>query len=74
MDAGGFVAKIEWEGGIESAIEYGLTPADADDPNISDSWALIVDQYEGRAASGKLLSDLYADLLAYVQREMSELG
>ena len=60
-----FLAKIEWEGGIEAAIEYGLNPTDAADPEVARQWQAIVDQYEGKQMTGRSLRELASDLQAY---------
>lgn len=33
-----FVAKIDWEGGSDAAIEYGLSPEDCADPRTAAWW------------------------------------
>jgi hypothetical protein len=32
------VQKIDWEGGITDAIDYGLRPEDIDDPKVALLW------------------------------------
>ena len=42
-----FVSKIDWEGGIYGALEYGLTPSGYDLPqNVVDAWWEIREVYE----------------------------
>jgi hypothetical protein len=60
-----FLAEIEWEGGVEAAIEYGLAPTDAADPEVTRRWQAIVDQYEGQQVTGRSLHELVSDLHAY---------
>ena len=37
--------KIEWEGGLMNAIEYGISSSDIDDPKIAKLWGEIVETY-----------------------------
>ncbi len=41
-----FIAKIEWEGGVEAAIEYGLEAKDCDHPEVADAWQSVLDNYD----------------------------
>lgn len=38
-----FFAKVEWEGGIDSSLEYGLRSGDMDDsdPKLKEAWATL---------------------------------
>ena len=63
-----FLDKILWEGGPEDAVEYGLLPAQADDHEVGLRWSRIVDQYEGRIATGRSLDELTRDLFSYAGR------
>lgn len=41
MDEAEFVAKIEWEGGIIDALDYGLKPDDCEPGPMRDAWAAL---------------------------------
>ena len=32
-------SKVEWEGGVEGALDYGVTSDDIEDPQLSALWA-----------------------------------
>lgn len=38
-----FLGKVEWEGGIDEALDYGLRASDLDgsDPELSEAWATL---------------------------------
>jgi hypothetical protein len=38
MSESAFAGKVEWEGGVTSALDYGLKPADAPEGPIRDAW------------------------------------
>lgn len=38
MTAANFNGKIEWEGGIIEALDYGLKPTDAPEGPLRDAW------------------------------------
>ena len=51
MSAKDFAAKVEWEGGILEALDYGLKHTDlaADDPDAADlraGWKTLEEMYE----------------------------
>jgi hypothetical protein len=60
-----FMDKIAWEGGPESAIEYGLTSSDADDPKLGELWQAIANQHAGGGSAGRSLEGLTDELRAY---------
>ena len=41
MTESAFAGKVEWEGGILEALDYGLKPADAPKGPIRDAWARL---------------------------------
>lgn len=41
-----FLAKIEWEGGIVDALEYGLTEDDLPDCELRDLWTEVRARYQ----------------------------
>lgn len=64
--------KIAWEGGSESAVEYGLTAADADDPKLGALWEAIANQYGGGRSDGRSLEELTDELRAYAALTAAE--
>jgi len=45
-DVEDFVGKIDWEGGIPSALEYGLRSEDYDLPeDVAEKWDELVDYF-----------------------------
>ena len=61
-----FIDKIAWEGGPLSAVEYGLSASDADDPRLGELWQAIADHsVRGRDAGGSL-DELTEELYRYV--------
>lgn len=45
MTAQDFAGKVEWEGGILEAVDYGLKPEDAPEGPLRELWAQLVAQY-----------------------------
>lgn len=45
MTAAYFAKKVDWEGGILEAVDYGLKPEDAPEGPLRDAWAELVAQY-----------------------------
>lgn len=41
MTESAFASKVEWEGGIFEALDYGLKPSDAPKGPIRDAWARL---------------------------------
>jgi len=33
-------AKVDWEGGVQEAIQYGIMAEDIDDPKVAELWKL----------------------------------
>jgi hypothetical protein len=46
MTAADFAGKVEWEGGVTSALDYGLKPADAPEGPIRDAWTRAYQLWE----------------------------
>lgn len=46
MDLASLRNKIEWEGGVIGALEYGVRDDDIDDDDLSDMWYEIQTKYE----------------------------
>lgn len=46
MTPANFNAKIEWEGGIIEALDYGLKPADAPEGPLRDAWTRAYDLWQ----------------------------
>lgn len=40
-----FANKIEWEGGILDALDYGLTPEDVEGGELQDAWRTLYIRY-----------------------------
>ena len=40
-----FAAKVEWEGGILEALDYGLAPADVTEGPLRDLWSKLSSLY-----------------------------
>lgn len=60
MTAADFASKVEWEGGIIDALDYGLKPADAPEGPLRDAWARAYElwqQFEPIAAELNQLFD-----------------
>jgi hypothetical protein len=60
-----FMDKIAWEGGAQSAIEYGLLASDADDPRLGERWQAIADRYAGGRRAVESLEELTTELHRY---------
>lgn len=45
LSAEALAQKIRWEGGLWSALEYGIHAADIEDPEIADLWARLEVRY-----------------------------
>lgn len=59
-----FLSKIDWEGGVYGALDYGLTAGDYDLPKaITDKWNEIRELFEGLSAEVAEF-DILADKLA----------
>lgn len=39
------LTKINWEGGIMDALDYGISPDDIEDPKVASIWRDIQDHY-----------------------------
>ncbi len=59
-----FLSKIEWEGGIEGALHYGLQPTDCGDDELAGLWRQIQYRYEEMQ-----FSQAYQKLLAILEDE-----
>lgn len=46
MTDSGFASKVEWEGGVIEALEYGLKPTDAPEGPIRDAWTRVYDLWQ----------------------------
>lgn len=71
MSVADFAAKVEWEGGITAALEYGLkhTHLDPGDPkaeNLRDAWAELERIWE---SASDLMNDVGLMLEDAVQEE-----
>ena len=45
MNREDFIAKIDWEGGILGALDYGLRSEDCDDPELKTTWQQLETWY-----------------------------
>lgn len=45
MDANALRSKIDWEGGVLPALEYGIRDDDIDDEELAESWAELSASY-----------------------------
>lgn len=54
-----FVSKIEWEGGVLAALEYGLRSEDTDDIELSILWQKIVDLYSQVKSQLREIESIY---------------
>jgi hypothetical protein len=68
-----FMDKIAWEGGPLSAVEYGLSASDADDPRLGELWQAIADRYAGARRIGGSLDELTDELYRYAGSIATEL-
>lgn len=41
-----FAAKVEWEGGVIDALDYGLKPEDAPEGELRDPWQQAYDLFQ----------------------------
>jgi hypothetical protein len=46
MTESAFASKVEWEGGIFEALDYGLKPSDAPKGPIRDAWARLYQAWQ----------------------------
>jgi hypothetical protein len=46
MTESDFAAKVEWEGGVIDALEYGLLPGDVEPGQLHDAWAALYAKYQ----------------------------
>lgn len=55
-----FVAKIDWEGGVMSALEYGLRQDDLEEPNtpLGHAWGELQMAYRALNPKIKVVEDL----------------
>jgi len=52
-----FLAKIEWEGGIQAALAAGLSPSDCDDDDLMTDWVVLCDWWKNRPDSYDRIND-----------------
>ena len=46
MNAQGLARKVEWEGGVIAALEYGIRSEEIDDPELSALWHRMETLYD----------------------------
>lgn len=68
-----FLAKIDWEGGVYGALDYGLTAADYDLPkDVADKWLEIRELFtdlEELVHDFDILADKAAETTPYEDEE-----
>lgn len=50
--------KVEWEGGVAEAIEYGIRSESIDDPALSNLWEQAETAYEQYEQFERLIDDI----------------
>lgn len=65
MTAADFASKVEWEGGVMEALDYGLKPADAPEGPIRDAWARLYQLWQQLSP----IADEVSRLLDGVERD-----
>lgn len=56
LDQRALAQKIRWEGGLWSALDYGIKAEDIEDPSLSDLWRRLEDCH-------KVMAPLLADAM-----------
>lgn len=68
-----FLAKIDWEGGVYGALDYGLTAADYDlPPLVADKWLELrglFSEFEELVREFDILADKAAENIPYEDEE-----
>lgn len=56
-----FLEKVEWEGGIEDALAYGLSSEDCDDPEVADLWRKLEAFQPIMNRFNQLMADMWSE-------------
>jgi hypothetical protein len=61
MNARELARKVEWEGGVLGALEYGIRSEEVDDPELATLWHRMETIYEQLRPSIRLANQLLSD-------------
>lgn len=61
MNARDLARKVEWEGGVLGALEYGIRSEEIDDPELSTLWRRMEGLYDQLRPSIRLTNRLLGD-------------
>jgi hypothetical protein len=61
MNATELARKVDWEGGVLSALEYGIRSEEIDDPELATLWRRLECVYEQLRPSIRLANRLLGD-------------
>lgn len=53
--------KVEWEGGLAEALEYGITAADMPDAELKTAWRAMENAYKKFTKAADAVQDLLPD-------------
>lgn len=58
-----FAAKVDWEGGVEAAMEYGLQSSELPDGELKDAWVEVEKYWSDYADAADRAWNVVQDIL-----------